>query len=80
MESLRLEEEIIIKEIRNLFRIKKELTYTAIKDVRNLFRLEKETKAIKDRIPRDTKNHFEHEEEEENYYKPARVSSFWIQK
>ena len=41
-----------------------------IKDIRNLARLQKETKAIKDRILRDIKNFFKHEEEE-NYYKPA---------
>ena len=33
-----------------------------IKNIRNLFRLERETKEIKDRIPKDIKNHFEHEE------------------
>ena len=43
--------------------------------MRNLFRLEKETKAIKDRILRDIKNHFEHEEE--NHDKPVRVHNFW---
>ena len=32
---------------------------------------QKENKAIKDRIIRDTRNLFEHEEE--NYYKPVRV-------
>ena len=48
-----------------------------IKEIRNLFGLEKETKAIKDRILRDIENLFEHEEEEENYYKPVRVSDFW---
>ena len=47
-----------------------------IKDIRNLARLQKETKAIKDRILRDIKNFFKHEEEE-NYYKPARVSNYW---
>ena len=36
MESLRLEEENIIKDIRNIFRLKKELNYTALKDIRNL--------------------------------------------
>ena len=36
--------------------------------------LEKETKAIKDRILRDIKNIFQHEEE--NYYKKVRVSNF----
>ena len=44
MENPRSEEENITKDIRNLFRLKKELNYTAIKDTRNLFRLEKETK------------------------------------
>ena len=43
MESLSLEDENIIKDIRNL---EKGLKYTAIKDIRNLFRLEKQTKAI----------------------------------
>ena len=52
MKSLCFEEENIIKEIRNLFRLKKEPNYTAIQDIRNPFRLEKETKAIKDRILR----------------------------
>ena len=53
MESLNPEELKIIKDIRNLFRLKKELNYTAIKDIRSLFRLKKEPKAIKDRILRD---------------------------
>ena len=75
MESLSFEEENIIKDKRNLFRLKKELNYSAIKDIRNLFRLEKEIKANKDRIPSDIKNLFEHEEE--NYYKPVRVNNFW---
>ena len=43
MESLSLEEENIIKDIKNLLRLKKELNHTAIKDIRNLFKLEKET-------------------------------------
>ena len=45
------------------------------KDIRNLFRLEQEIEAIKDRILRDIMNLFEHAEEE-NYYKPVRVSNF----
>ena len=49
MESLILEEQSVIKDIRNLFRLKyKELNNTAIENIRNLFRLDKETKAIKD--------------------------------
>ena len=74
MESLSLEVENIIKDLRNLFRLKKNLNYTAIKDIRNDFRLEKETKANKDRIHRDTKNLFEYEEED--YYKPVIVNNF----
>ena len=75
-ETLRPEKENIIKDIRNLSRLKKELNYTAIKEIRNLFRLEKETEAIKDRKLRDIKNLFKHKEEE-NYYKPVRASKFW---
>ena len=37
MEKLGLEEENIIKDIRNLFRLKKEQNYTEIKDIRNVF-------------------------------------------
>ena len=77
MENTKPEEEKIIKDIRNLFRLKKELNYTTIKDIRNFFRLEKETKAIKDGIRRDIKNLFEYEEEKEIYYKTVRISNFW---
>ena len=41
MESLSLEEGNIIKEIRNLFRLKRKLNYTTIENIRDLFRLEK---------------------------------------
>ena len=71
---LRPEEENKIKYIRNLFRLTEELNYTAIKGIGNHFRQEKETKTSKDRILRDIKNLFEHEEE--NYYKPVRVNNF----
>ena len=63
------------KDIRNLFRLKNALNYTAIKDIRNFFRVQKEAKAIKDRILRDIKNLFEHDKE--NYYKPVGVNNFW---
>ena len=59
MEKLSLQEENKIEDIRNLIRLKKELNYTAIKD----------------RILRDIKNIFKHEEEE-NYYKPVIVNNF----
>ena len=78
-ESPSFEEENIIKDVRNLFRLeklKKETIDTTIKDIRNLFSLEKENKASKDRILRDIRNPFENEQEE-NYYKPIRVSNFW---
>ena len=38
MESLSLEKKNVIKDIRNLFRLKKELNYTAVKDIRNLYK------------------------------------------
>ena len=43
MENLSHKEENITKHIRNLFRIKKELNYTAIKDI-SLFRQKKKLK------------------------------------
>ena len=64
----------IIKHIRDLLRLKKEIADTTIKDIRNLFRLRKENEAIKDRVIRDTRNLFEHEEED---YTPVRVVNFW---
>ena len=39
MKSLSLEGEKIIKDIRNLFKLKKELNYAASKNVSKLFRL-----------------------------------------
>ena len=71
MKNPRPEEENIIKDIRNLFRLKKEIHYTAIK-----YKTRKKTKAIKDRILSDIKNLFE-DEEEKNYYKLLRVSYSW---
>ena len=72
----RLKEEKIIKDIRNLFRLKKEQNETAIKDIRNLFRLKKEIKGIKNILLTNIKNLFEYEKEEENYDKPVRVNNF----
>ena len=53
MENPRYEEDKIIKDTRNLFRLKKEQNETAIKDIRNLFRLKKEVKGIKDIVLRN---------------------------
>ena len=61
-----LEEENIIKDIRNLFRLKKEQNCTPIKGIGNFFKQEKETKAVNDRVLRNIKNLFQHEKE--NYY------------
>ena len=41
-DSLNLEEQKLIKDVKDLFTLKKELNYTAIKDIRNLFRLKKD--------------------------------------
>ena len=76
MESSCLEEENIIRDVRNLFKLKKQRHGTAIKDIRSLLKSKKDNKVIKNRILRCIRNLFEHEEEE-NYYKPARVSNFW---
>ena len=39
-----------MKNIRNIFRLTKEIDKTTVKETRNLFRLRKENKAIKNRI------------------------------
>ena len=75
MGSPSLEEENIIKDVRNLFWLKKEIDDTAIKDIRNLFRLKKENPIIKNRILSNIRNLFQHERKD--YYKPAIVGNFW---
>ena len=69
MKNPRAEEEKIIKDIRNLFRLKKEQTDTARKDIRNLFNLKKEIKGTKDLTLRNIKIFLEYEKEEGNYFK-----------
>ena len=69
MKNPRSEEEKILKDIRNLFRRKKEQNDTAIKDIRNLFRLKTNVKGIKGIVLRNIKNLFEYGKKEENYYK-----------
>ena len=51
-------EENIVKDVRNLFRLKKETNHITIKDKRNFFRLKKENTVIKDRILIDIRNPF----------------------
>ena len=82
MKSSRFEEdknieENIIKDSRNLFRLKKlkKTNDAAIKAIRNLFQLKKENKAIKYRILRDIRNLSEHGEGDQ--YKPAKINNFW---
>ena len=59
MESRSLEEENLIKVVRNLFRLEQLIPIDAIiKAMRNLFRQEKENKEIKDRMLRDIRNLF----------------------
>ena len=47
MENPRSEEEKVIKDISNLFRLKQEQNDTAMKDIRNQFRLKKVLKELK---------------------------------
>ena len=77
MENPRFEEENIIKDIKNLFRLQKGENYTAIKDIGILFRLRPKVQGIKDIVLRNITNLFEYEKEEENYYKPVRANNFW---
>ena len=72
IENLRSVEENIIKDIRNHFRLRRELNYTPIKDIRNRFRVEKETKATKYFWAWKRRTF-----QSTNYYKPLRVSHFW---
>ena len=63
----------ITKNVRNLFRVIKEIDGTAIKGVRNLFRLKKE---IDDTIAKDIRNTFRLKAIKD-YYKPVTVGNFW---
>ena len=69
----RKKEDNIIKDIKNLFRLKKAIDDSTTKDARNLFRRRKGNKTIKDKMIRDIKVF----EEENNYYKPIKVGNFW---
>ena len=51
-------ESLSIEDVRNLFRLKKELNCNANKDTRNPLRQKKGTKAIKERILKDTSYFF----------------------
>ena len=63
MKSSRLEKENIIKDVRNLFRLKtlnKKTTDTTIKVLKNLFRLKKENKEFIDSAVIGIRNPFEY--------------------
>ena len=47
IKNLSPEEENVIKDIRNFFRLKKELNYTATKDIRNVLDEKKKRKQLK---------------------------------
>ena len=64
-----------MKNVRNLFRLKKEIDDTIVKDIRNLFGLKKENEAVKNQIITDISYLFDYEEED--YYKSVSVGNFW---
>ena len=66
----RKRKDTIIKDIKNIFRRRKEIDNSTIKDITK--KIENET--IKDRIIRDIKSLFE---QENDYYKPIRVGNLW---
>ena len=66
----RKRKDTIIKDIKNIFRLRKEIDNSAIKGITK----KKENETIKDRIIRDIKSLFE---QENNYYKPIRVGNLW---
>ena len=75
MESSSLEEESIIKNVRNLVRLKKETDDNAIKDI--FLDQKNEIKQLEIEYLEIIRNLFEHEGQEENFYKPVKVSNFW---
>ena len=64
----------MLKNVRNFFRLRKETDDTAIKDIRIPFRLKPENEAIKNKVIRDIRNLFNHDED---FYKIFRVGNFW---
>ena len=64
----------IIKHIKNIFRLRKEIGNSATKNIKILFRLKKQKETIKDKITRNIETLFE---QEDDYYKPIKVGNFW---
>ena len=75
MESSSLEEESIIKNVRNLVRLKKETDDNTIKDI--FLDQKNERKQLEIEYLEIIRNLFEHEGQEKNFYKPVKVSNFW---
>ena len=74
MKNLRLEKDKILegnvtKDVRNIFRLKKEINENIMKTMRNIFRPK-----VWNRDIRDIRSLFKHKED---YYKPVRVDNFW---
>ena len=70
-------EDNIIKNVRNLFRLKKVIDDKVTKDIRNLLKLKKrkginqrQKESIRDRVIVDIRSIFD--QEKEDYYKPVR--------
>ena len=63
----------IVKDVRNLFKLKKEIDAIFL---RNLFGLETENESSKDNIIKDIRNLFELEIKED-FYQPVSVSNYW---
>ena len=57
------------------FKIQKQFEDNTFKNTRNVFNLKKGNKVIKYRIVRDINTLFE--QQEEDFYKPVRVVTFW---
>ena len=64
----------IIKDIKNIFRLRKEISNSATKNIKILFRLKKQKETIKDKMTRNIETLFE---QEDDYYKPIKVGNFW---
>ena len=73
LEKNKINEDTIIKDVKNLFRLNKEIDDATSKEKINRFRLKEENEAIKDKVVEDVRNLSEHKEE--NQYKPVRVGN-----
>ena len=58
LQKVKKREDKIIKDVKNLLKLKKEKDQNIIQSIKNLFRLEKENEAVKDRIIRDIRDLF----------------------